>query len=100
MRGVRITANEATSPEERERDRLAWNLPHHPLTLAPAPASSEPESAFAPSRGDEHDPTKRFQAVESPRPVPMRAGRALRARIRRWLGLGRSGLRAPQLPTR
>ena len=86
MSGVNATASEATSRKERERDRVAWNLPRRPAR-AQADAPSEPEKALTP-------PTKRAEPDAASR-ASMRIGRGLRARIRRWFGLGRSGLRAP-----
>ncbi len=92
MSGVQVIASDATSPEERERDRVAWNLPRSP-GRAPTDASSVPDDALAAPLTDER-PLEEAEPLAASR-VSMRIGRGLRARIRRWFGLGRSGLRAP-----
>lgn len=96
MSGVQVTASEGTNPEERERERVAWNLPRP--AIAPTPASSEPEDAPAAPRAAEQSSIQRAEPVVAVSGVSMRIGRGLRARIRRWFGLGRSGLRAPHVP--
>lgn len=98
MSRVRATATQASANSgDWALDRIAWNLPQRPRTAHPPSLPEpldEPDGPSAPrnngkNRG-ELDSTERT-GVRS----EMSVTRRLRARIRKWLGLGKIPARAP-----
>jgi hypothetical protein len=90
------TAAQATTSREYELDRIAWNLPPQPggTALGGSPESSDEPAAPAsgPSAETHEEPA---DARDRGRAVLSKATRSLRARIRRWLGLGKMPAKAP-----